>query len=74
MNLFSHALLVWVQHREFQAARAELDRYSDRELRDMGLIRRDITSVAYDEGERRVALSGNRSVGAWQATAPQSAL
>lgn len=78
MNLFSHALLVWAQHREFHAARAELDRYSARQLRDMGLTRGDLTRVAYEEAERRVAMperrSASASVGAWHGVAPQPAL
>ena len=75
MNLFRHALLVWAQHREFHAARAELDRYTDRQLHDMGLTRGDLTRVAYEEAERRVATPESRSAsapaGAWHRIAPQ---
>jgi uncharacterized protein YjiS (DUF1127 family) len=71
MNLFTHALHVWAQHRAFQAAQAELSRYSDRQLRDMGLTRGDLTRVAYDEAERRVATPDARSApaNAWQRAA-----
>ena len=77
MNLFTHARLVWAQHRAFSAARAELNRYSDRQLRDMGLARGDLTRVAYQEAERRVAIprsSSAATVGAWTAAHPAPAL
>jgi len=70
MNLFSHALHVWAQHREFHAARAELDRYTDRQLSDMGLTRGDLTRVAYEEAERRVATN---ATAVWQAAEPMPA-
>ena len=54
MNLFHHALSVWAQQREFRAVSAELARHTDRELRDMGVERSDITRIASDEAERRV--------------------
>ena len=54
MNLFNHALRVWAQRREFRAVFAELARHSDRELRDMGIDRSDITRIAYQEAERRI--------------------
>jgi uncharacterized protein YjiS (DUF1127 family) len=54
MNLFNNALRVWAQHREFRAVFAELVRHSDRELRDMGIDRSDITRIAYQEAERRI--------------------
>lgn len=54
MNLFNHALSVWAQRREFRAVSAELSRHNDRELRDMGIERSDITRIAYDEAERRI--------------------
>ena len=54
MNLFHHALSVWAQHREFRAVFAKLARYTDRELRDMGIDRSDITRIAYREAERRI--------------------
>lgn len=73
MNLFTHARLVWAQHREFHAARAELDRYTDRQLRDMSMTRGDITRVAYDEAERRVATPRTQSGRAFQGVAPQPA-
>lgn len=54
MNLLTHGLRLWAQHREFRRVLAELDAYSDRELRDMGLTGSDLTRVAYDETERRI--------------------
>ena len=54
MNLFTHALRVWAQHREFRAVFAKLARLSERELRDMGIDRGDITRIAYQEAERRI--------------------
>src|SRR3954447_9463399 len=54
MSLFHHAIRVWAQRREFRAAYAELARHTDRELRDMGIERRDITRIAYAEAERRI--------------------
>ena len=54
MNLFNHALHVWAQHREFRAVFAKLARHTDRELRDMGIDRGDITRIAYQEAERRI--------------------
>ena len=54
LNLFTHGLLVWAQHREFRAATAELNRYTDRELSDTGLSRSDLTRVAHDEAGRRI--------------------
>ena len=54
MNLFNHALHVWAQHREFRAVFAKLARLSDRELRDMGIDRSDITRIAYQEAEQRI--------------------
>ena len=50
MNLFNHALSVWAQQREFRAVYAELARHTDRELRDMGIDRSDITRIAYARG------------------------
>jgi uncharacterized protein YjiS (DUF1127 family) len=77
MNLFTHALHVWAQHREFHPVRAELDRYSDRQLRDMGLTRGDLTRVAYEEAERRVTTpdvsSGRGFAGARHSATPVSA-
>src|SRR3954454_1384673 len=55
MSLIHHALSVWAQRREFRAAYAELARHTDRELRDMGIERRDITRIAEAEAERRIA-------------------
>ena len=54
MNVLNHALSAWAQQREFRAVYAELARHTDRELRDMGIDRSDITRIAYEEAERRV--------------------
>ena len=54
MNVLHHVLSAWAQQREFRAVYAELARHTDRELRDMGIERSDITRIAYDEAERRI--------------------
>ena len=54
MNVLTHALSIWAQHREFRAVFAKLARHTDRELRDMGIDRGDITHIAYREAERRI--------------------
>jgi uncharacterized protein YjiS (DUF1127 family) len=54
MNVLTHALRVWAQHREFRTVFAKLARLSERELRDMGIDRGDITRIAYQEAERRI--------------------
>ena len=55
MNVLSHALRVWAQHREFRTVFARLARLTERELRDMGIDRGDLTRIAYQEAERRIA-------------------
>ena len=68
MNILTHALSVLAQHREFRAVCAKLTSYSDRELRDMGIDRSDITRIAYQEAERRVvtpATSGAPAIAAY---------
>ena len=45
---------VRAQHREFRAVFAKLARHTDRELRDMGIDRSDITQTAYQEAKRRI--------------------
>ena len=54
MNVLNQVLSGWTQRREFRAVYAELARHTDRELRDMGIERSDITRLAYDEAERRI--------------------
>ena len=54
MNLFKRALSLWAQHREFRAVFAKLARHTDRELRDMGIERSDLTRIAYLEAERHM--------------------
>ncbi len=61
MNLFTHALHVWAQHREFRAVFAKLARLSDRGLRDMGIDRGDIARIAYQEVERRILMPATSS-------------
>jgi uncharacterized protein YjiS (DUF1127 family) len=70
MNLFNHALRVWAQHREFRAVFAELDRHSDRELRDMGIDRSDIARIAYQEAERRIVTPAASSTSATAGHSP----
>ena len=55
MNVLNHTLRVWAQHRAFRTVFAELARRTERELRDMGIDRGDITRIAYQEAERRIA-------------------
>lgn len=52
MNFLNHAVSVLTQYREFRAVSAKLARHTDRELRDMGIDRSDITRIAYQEAER----------------------
>ena len=54
MNVLNHALSAWAQQREFRVVFAELDRHTDRELRDMGIDQADITQIAYEEADRRI--------------------
>ncbi len=54
MNLLQTIKLAWVQYRAFQAALAELEKYSERELGELGITRADIPRTAYAEAERRV--------------------
>jgi uncharacterized protein YjiS (DUF1127 family) len=49
MNVLTHALRVWAQHRAFRTVFAKLARLSERELRDMGIDRGDLTRIAYQE-------------------------
>ena len=63
MDLLRTIKLVWIQHRAFQAALAELKSYSPRELGELGVTRADIPRLAYAEAERRVeALAPSRPV------------
>jgi uncharacterized protein YjiS (DUF1127 family) len=55
MHLLRTIGLIWAQYRAFQAALAELEGYSSRELSDLGIARGDIARLAYEESERRVA-------------------
>ena len=45
----------WAHQHEFAVTFAELDSYTDRLLRDMGILRDDIAAIAHAEAERRVA-------------------
>ena len=61
MNLLQTIKLAWTQYRAFQAALAELEKYSERELGELGITRADIPCTAYAEAERRVeALARSR--------------
>ena len=61
MNLLQTISSTWAQYRAFQAALAELERYSERELTELGITRADIPRTAYAEAERRVeALARSR--------------
>ena len=62
MNLLQTIKLAWAQYRAFQAAFAELEAYSERELTELGITRADIPRTAYAEAERRIeALPRSRS-------------
>jgi uncharacterized protein YjiS (DUF1127 family) len=64
MNLLKNIALVWTQYRAFRAALAELQGYSDRELRELGLTRADLARVAYAEAERRAMARAPRRAAA----------
>lgn len=55
MRFLDQIARLWQQHREFRAVLAELRRMSDRELNDLGIARCDISRLAYEEAERRMA-------------------
>jgi uncharacterized protein YjiS (DUF1127 family) len=61
MNVLNRVLSAWAQQREFRAVYAELARHTDRELRDMGIDRSDITRIAYQEAERRIVTPATSS-------------
>jgi uncharacterized protein YjiS (DUF1127 family) len=54
MNLLQTIKLARIQYRVFQAAIAELESYSERELSELGITRADIPRTAYAEAERRI--------------------
>jgi uncharacterized protein YjiS (DUF1127 family) len=54
MSLLENGLRLWAHQREFRTIHAGLARRSDRELRDMGLARRDLVRLAEAEAERRI--------------------
>lgn len=54
MSFLNHVLSVLTQYREFRTVSAKLARSTDRELRDMGIDRSDITRIAYEEAERHM--------------------
>ena len=53
MDLLQTIRLTWAQYRAFQAALAELEKYSEHELSELGITRADIPRTAYAEAERR---------------------
>ena len=57
MDMLQETYRGWAVRREFHAALAELSRYTDRQLADIGLERGDLTRVALAEAERRVGAS-----------------
>ena len=62
MNLLHNIKRAWTQHRAFQAALAELEKYSEHELSELGITRADIPRTAYAEAERRIqALAPSRA-------------
>ena len=61
MHLLRNIMLMVRQHREFRAALAELNDHTDRELSELGIARVDITRVAYEEAERRMATTPARA-------------
>ena len=52
MNLLHSITLAWTQYRAFQAALAELNSRSDRQLGELGITRADIVRTAYEQAER----------------------
>ena len=54
MDMLQETYRGWAVRREFHAALAELSRYTDRQLADIGLERGDFTRLALEEAERRV--------------------
>ena len=61
VNLLRKITLAWTQYRAFQAALAELNGHSERELGELGVTRADIPRIAYAEAKRRVeALAASR--------------
>ncbi len=56
MELLRKITLVFRRHHHYQAALAELETYSDRQLSELGLRRGDIAGLAYEMAEQRVAL------------------
>ena len=52
MDLLQTIRLTWTQYRAFQAALAELEKYSEHELSELGITRADIPWFAYEEAEQ----------------------
>jgi uncharacterized protein YjiS (DUF1127 family) len=74
MNLLQKIALVWTQYGAFQAALAELNRYSDHKLGELGITRADIPRIAYAEAERRAeALVSSRPAARQAAARPAPA-
>ena len=72
MNILEETYRGWTVRREFHAALAELSGYTDRQLADIGLERRDLARVALEEAERRVgAPASPRDVAADSALWPR---
>ncbi len=56
MELLRKITLIFRRYHYYQAALAELETYSDRQLSELGLRRGDIAGLAYEMAEQRVAL------------------
>ena len=56
MDMLQETYRGWAVRREFHAALAELSRYTDRQLADMGVERGDVVRLAWEEAERRFPL------------------
>ncbi|MGE3294434.1 MAG: DUF1127 domain-containing protein [Geminicoccaceae bacterium] len=72
MDMLKDTFRGWAVRQEFHAALAELSRFTDRQLADIGLERGDLARVALEEAERRVgAPASPRDVAADSALWPR---
>lgn len=55
MGLLDRLKNAWAYHRAFNAALAELEHYSDRELRELRISRADVPALAREEAALRAA-------------------
>jgi len=61
MNFLNSIGAIWTQYRQFRATISELSQLSDAELKDIGLYRGDIITVAYEEAEKYAAAPTRKS-------------